>query len=128
SCTNIVSSLCRLIPVELKSIAGTVGMAPSVYSPVESVPSPALLNRSNFTATLGEICWYPRPLPKSPSAAVPWFWIANVIPFAEGLDNWKAKVVLNDCTFTGVYTRPNFPHWSHRQSTVSGCHPDRYYR
>ena len=56
-----------------------VGEAPSVYSPVESVPSPALLNRSNLTATLlgmpgaplGLSGPYPSPPPAGPSAVGP---------------------------------------------------------
>ncbi len=49
----ITSPLCRFTPVAVRSIEPTfVGDAPSVYSPVESTPSPWLLYRSNFTATL----------------------------------------------------------------------------
>src|SRR5271154_4396386 len=51
-CTDMVSPLSRLTPDEVMSTAGIVGEAPFVYIPVESVPSPALLKKSNFTATL----------------------------------------------------------------------------
>src|SRR5580704_7901633 len=52
SVTVIVSPLCRLIPEAVRSIAGTVGEAPFSYMPVVFAPSPALLKRSNFNATL----------------------------------------------------------------------------
>ena len=68
-CTSKTSPLCRLgMPaanvvglghgaavVQLpppRLVAGTVVSAPSVNKPVELLPSPALLYRSNFTATL----------------------------------------------------------------------------
>src|ERR1700683_5237835 len=68
-CTCITSPLCRLgtpagsvvglgqgaaavqaAPASV--VAGTVGVAPFVYKPVELLPSPAWLYRSTFTATL----------------------------------------------------------------------------
>src|SRR5271154_6500707 len=52
NCTVMVSPLCRLIPEDVRSIAGNVGEAPFSYMPVVFGPSPALLKRSNFTATL----------------------------------------------------------------------------
>src|SRR5271165_391440 len=51
-CTWNTSPLCRFTPELVMSTAGTVGDAPLRYKPVESTPSPALLYRSNFTATL----------------------------------------------------------------------------
>jgi hypothetical protein len=42
-CTFITSPLCRFTPELVISTAGIVGEAPSVYIPVESTPSPALL-------------------------------------------------------------------------------------
>src|SRR5208282_5779375 len=64
-CTFMMSPLCRFTPELVMSTAGTVGEAPSVYIPVESDPSPSLLYKSNFTATL-------RGIPSgSPGAAAP---------------------------------------------------------
>src|SRR5215469_15802440 len=57
-CTWKGSPLCRFTPELVISTAGIVGEAPLVYNPVESVPSPWLLYRSNFTATLlGSRAW-----------------------------------------------------------------------
>src|ERR1039458_9658757 len=58
------SPLCRSIPEGVKSMAGTNGSWPSVYMPVESGPSPALLYRSNLMATLLPIPGDP-PYPRS---------------------------------------------------------------
>ena len=51
-CTLKMSPLCRFTPELVMFNAGVVGEAPLVYMPVESGPSPTLLERSNFTATL----------------------------------------------------------------------------
>src|ERR1700722_3168744 len=75
-CTAITSPLCRFTPELVRSVNGVVGEAPFVYSPVESTPSPALLYKSNFTATLLPIPGaplvvsgpYPSPPPLGPSA------------------------------------------------------------
>src|SRR5271167_141269 len=73
-CTWNGSPLCRSTPELVISTAGVVGDAPFVYSPVESGPSPLLLYRSNFTATLlgippvppGRSGPYPNPPPDGP--------------------------------------------------------------
>ncbi len=58
------------MPDGVRSTNGIVGDAPSRYrAPSESSPSPSLLKRSNFTATLGVIP--PEPLGASWSAAKP---------------------------------------------------------
>src|SRR6266853_3578084 len=109
-CTRKISPLCRLAPPP-SVIAGTVGDAPLVYIPVELVPSPALLYRSNFTATLLGIPGapvvalgpYPSPPPAGPIAVTAEAWIVKVIPSALGVFNWKVKLFVKLCTFTGVF-------------------------
>src|SRR5580704_12181506 len=54
-------------------MAGSVGEAPPVYNPVELLPSPELLNKSNFIATLFPIPEYPKPPPSGPTAVRPAF-------------------------------------------------------
>src|SRR6266404_1156786 len=108
-CTWKISPLCRFTPPP-NVIAGLVGEAPLVYKPVELLPSCEFWNRSNFTAMLfgipsvppGKPAPYPRPPPDGPSAVRPAFWIANVMPSALGVVNWKLKSVVKLCTFTGV--------------------------
>ena len=52
--TDKRSPLCRLTPLEVRSIEPTlVGLAPPLNRPVESTPSPLSLYRSNLIATLG---------------------------------------------------------------------------
>src|ERR1700685_2529174 len=124
-CTSKTSPLCRLgMPaanvvglghgaavVQLpppRLVAGTVVSAPLVNKPVELLPSPALLYRSNFTATLLLSPPNPRKLPPPPDAAGPTFWRMKVNPSATASVNWNVKSVVNAWTFTGVVHHP-FP-------------------
>ena len=68
------------------------------------MPSPELLYRSNFTATLEPMPWYPRPIPFMPTAFTPpaAFCSAKVKPSAVAEVSWKSKSVVKLCTLTGV--------------------------
>src|SRR3984957_9613584 len=118
-CTWKISPLCRLgmpaanvvglghgaaavqVPPP-RLVAGTLGDLPPVYNPVELLPSPPLLKRSNFTATLLPSPAYPRPPPPEPIPVTPVFCSTKVNPSPFGFVNWNMKSVVNDCTFTGV--------------------------
>src|SRR5271165_5756201 len=86
------------------STAGTVGLASSVYIPVESVPSPELLYRSNFTATLcgnDVVPPYPSNPPPAPLRVSPLLWMVKVKPSALALVSWKEKALVKDWMLTG---------------------------
>ena len=93
-----------------KVVAGIVGVAPLVYSPVELLPSPVLLGRSNFTATLLAMPGGPPVSTEGrspattigPMAVAPAFWMVNVKPSATGFVNWNVKSLVKVCTLTGV--------------------------
>src|SRR5579871_992167 len=87
-------------------VAGTVAPTPLTNKPVELLPSPALLYRSNFTATLLASPPNPRELPPLPAAAGPTFWRMKVKPSATAFVNWNVKSVVNVWTFTGVVHHP----------------------
>src|SRR5262249_5986030 len=101
-----------LNPLAVISFAGVVGDAPPVYTPVELPPSPTLLNKSNFTATLwlipvyagkvGESGPYPNPPPLGPFAVVPLFWMTNAIPSAFASAGCRLNSGVNPPNFTAV--------------------------
>src|SRR5580704_6597025 len=70
-----------------KLVAGTLGDLPPVYNPVELLPSPSLLKRSNFTATLLPSPAYPKPPPPAPIAVTPVSWWTKVNPSEFGVVN-----------------------------------------
>ena len=87
----------------VKSTAGVVGAAPFKYSPVEFTPSPELLYKSNFTATLLAMPKYPRFPPPTPMAAVEFPCTVNVKPSAVfPAVTWKLKSVVKFWIFTAV--------------------------
>src|SRR5262245_32788186 len=100
--------LCRSMPLPVRSFdpssgvtPPTVGATPFRNSPVELMPSPSLLYRSNLTARLLAMPPVPpvvsgpkpRPPPEGPRAVAALFWIVNVMPSAEGLVSRKSKRV-----------------------------------
>jgi hypothetical protein len=96
-CTWKMSPLCRSIPEPVISTAGVVGDAPFRYRPVELGPSPLLLYRSNFTATLFVVVRpYARFPPAPPSPAVEPFCRVKVSPSAVPVPAvvWKLKSVV----------------------------------
>src|SRR5437762_2606575 len=72
-----------------------VGTAPFKYIPVEFVPSPELLKRSNFTLTLLASLADPRPPPPVPTTEAPTPWMVKVKPSAEAFSSWKLNCVVN---------------------------------
>src|ERR1700748_3451817 len=99
------------MPLDNRSVDGTVGEAPPVYNPVEFDPSPASLCRSNFTATLGAILPpkpprtggpYPRPPPPGPTACSPSDCRTKVNPSPSPRLILKSKSLVNLFTGTGV--------------------------
>src|SRR5580704_1598743 len=126
-CTWKISPLCRLgmptanvvglghgaavvqVPPP-RLVAGKLGDLPPVYNPVELLPSPSLLKRSNFTATLLPSPAYPKPPPADPMAVRPVFWRTKVKPSPFGFVNWNVKSLVNDCTLTGVAQKA-LPTW-----------------
>src|ERR1700735_1432369 len=99
----MVSPLLRITPEGVISVAGGVGEAPLVESPVDLVTSPWLLQTRSFTPPLFEIPGdppgvsgpYPSPPPAGPSADAPAeeFWIVKVMPSACASESWKVKSV-----------------------------------